>query len=688
MNLLTNNGLKIYNVSDGKSLPEWLSEKKKTELRKNEEFRSRIELIQDFSFDTSCQRVKFTPDGKYIMATGIYPPQVKVFELSELSNKFSRNLDCHVVNFEILSDDYSKPVFLRDDRYIEIHAKFGNYFKTRIPKLGRDLSYHKPSCDLYIGASGSDVYRLNLEEGRFLAPLETHLTEGVNVVAQNPVHQLMMFGGDNGVIECWDPRVKKMISSLNIAAALQRQGSEDDENGISITSGKFGPDGLTLGLGTSSGGVLLYDLRTAKPSMIKQHQYELPIKSINFHTASDGQQRLISADPKILKGFDKDTGKLSLTLEPKQPMNDVLMQDGSGLLMMPGNTSKIQTYYIPNLGAAPRWCSFLDNLTEELEEDKQLVYEDYKFITRDEVEKLKIENMIGTGYLRAYMHGFFIHIKLYNKVRSLNNPFEYEEYRANKIQEELKKASSSRISKAANANQKSPATQMKPKVNVNLSRRMEIINEIDKDETSLSKKERNAEISKNILTDSRFGKIFEEDKFEIDENSQEFKRINPRSKIKKFDEAILKHFDKTEDSDDGYDDDDDNDDNSQDDDDYEENNIYDDMVDSDQDDSAVQPIKKSKLQPNSNNNKKKAVKFYEIKQGHTLPTNINNSKSSQLLQSAPFSLRVQKDKKIKLNSATPDDNTKIKTADNGDLEISFTPSANKKKRPLPNKKGF
>ncbi len=40
------NGVKVYNVAGGKSLPEWLSEKKRAALRKDEEFRRRVELIQ------------------------------------------------------------------------------------------------------------------------------------------------------------------------------------------------------------------------------------------------------------------------------------------------------------------------------------------------------------------------------------------------------------------------------------------------------------------------------------------------------------------------------------------------------------------------------------------------------------------------------------------------------------------
>ena len=40
------NGVKVYNVAGGKSLPQWLTDKKREALRKDEEFRRRIELIQ------------------------------------------------------------------------------------------------------------------------------------------------------------------------------------------------------------------------------------------------------------------------------------------------------------------------------------------------------------------------------------------------------------------------------------------------------------------------------------------------------------------------------------------------------------------------------------------------------------------------------------------------------------------
>jgi hypothetical protein len=132
----------------------------------------------------------------------------------------------------------------------------------------------------------------------------------------------------------------------------------------------------------------------------------------------------------------------------------------SGLVMCAGEQSRIQAYYSPDLGTAPRWCSFLDNITEELEERgindeltssaaAESVYDDYKFLSREEVTKLGIDNLIGTPLLRGYMHGFFIDSALYSKVRSVANPFEYEEYRKKKVREKVEAKAASRITPKA-----------------------------------------------------------------------------------------------------------------------------------------------------------------------------------------------------------------------------------------------
>lgn len=57
-----------------------------------------------------------------------------------------------------------------------------------------------------------------------------------------------------------------------------------------------------------------------------------------------------------------------------------------------------------------------------MEENLQAtIYDDFKFLTKEEVERLKLTNLIGTNLLRAYMHGFFIDYRLYKKVMILYN---------------------------------------------------------------------------------------------------------------------------------------------------------------------------------------------------------------------------------------------------------------------------
>lgn len=61
------------------------------------------------------------------------------------------------------------------------------------------------------------------------------------------------------------------------------------------------------------------------------------------------------------------------------------------------------------------WVSLFQ---EDLEEDKQTtIYDDFKFVTKEDLERLDLTNLIGTNLLRAYMHGFFIDYRLYKKVR-------------------------------------------------------------------------------------------------------------------------------------------------------------------------------------------------------------------------------------------------------------------------------
>lgn len=43
---------------------------------------------------------------------------------------------------------------LERERHVEFHARFGHYFRLRIPKFGRDMAHCKESSDLFMVGSG------------------------------------------------------------------------------------------------------------------------------------------------------------------------------------------------------------------------------------------------------------------------------------------------------------------------------------------------------------------------------------------------------------------------------------------------------------------------------------------------------------------------------------------------------
>uniref|UniRef100_A0A3B4XM46 Nucleolar protein 10 n=1 Tax=Seriola lalandi dorsalis TaxID=1841481 RepID=A0A3B4XM46_SERLL len=477
MQISSVNDVKIYNLSHGKSLPEWLSDRKKRQLQKKDaDIQRRIELIQDFEMPTVCTSIKVSRDGQFILAAGTYKPRIRCYDTYQLSLKFERCLDSDVVAFDILSEDYSKLVFLHCDRYVEFHSQHGHYYKTRIPKFGRDFSYHYPSCDLYFVGTSSEVFRLNLEQGRFLSSLQTDAVEN-NVCDINPVHHLLATGTSEGRVECWDPRVRNRVGMLDCALSIQ---------GLpSVSALKFNGS-LTMAVGTSTGQVLLYDLRSSQPLLVKDHFYNLPIKSLNFHDQLD---LVVSADSKIIKIWNKDSGKVFSSIQPQTNINDAL-------------------------GPAPRWCSFLDNLTEELEESPEsTVYDDYKFVTRKDLENLGLSHLVGSSLLKAYMHGYFMDVRLYHKIKSMANPFAYEEYRKDKIRQKIEESRTQRVQ-----------VKKLPKVNKDLA--LKLMEEGD-DEAELASRKKRGKALPTILGDDRFKMMFENPDYQVDEQSEEFRLLNP-----------------------------------------------------------------------------------------------------------------------------------------------------------------
>jgi len=105
---------------------------------------------------------------------------------------------------------------------------------------------------------------------------------------------------------------------------------------------------------------------------------------------------------------------LFTNIEPKAAVNDVELCGDTGLIFAPLEQEKIGTYFIPEMGHAPKWCAFLENLTEEMEESNSTtLYDDFKFVTLADLDKLNASHLVGTSVLKSYMHGYFMDLKAY-----------------------------------------------------------------------------------------------------------------------------------------------------------------------------------------------------------------------------------------------------------------------------------
>ncbi|KAI8042025.1 hypothetical protein M5D96_003325 [Drosophila gunungcola] len=448
-----------------------------------------------------CTSIRMSPDQQYILATGTYKPRVKCFEVSNLSIKFERCFDSEVSTFEVISEDYSKMVFLQCDRYVEIHAGHGRHYRLRIPRFGRDMKYHKPSCDMFIVGVGRDIYRLNLERGQFLQPFETD-GSCLNACEVNPEHHLLLAGTKEGTVEAWDPRTKQRCSTLDVAMKLP--GVKEFP---SVTALKF-RNGLHMGVGTASGHVLIYDIRAKQPLLVKNHLNRLPIKRLAFNPA---QNAVYSLDEATLKLWDEQTGKQIAYVESTTSFNDFCSIPDTGMFFLAQEDVKMLTYYVPAMGPAPRWCSFLDNLTEEIESEVvENVYDDYQFVTAKELAELGMEHLVGSNLLKGYMHGYFMDARLYNKAKAVVEPFAFDRFRKDKIRQEIESERKSRLQIESKL----------PKVNKELA--LKIMDE--QANPSNSSKQRNVP---NLLEDTRFKAMFENADFAVNKSAEEYRLLAP-----------------------------------------------------------------------------------------------------------------------------------------------------------------
>ncbi|KAJ5661965.1 Ribosome biogenesis protein ENP2 [Penicillium maclennaniae] len=571
MKLSNQSEVPVYTISGSNTarpLPEWLARRRKRSLKDDPEYANRVELLQDFEFEEASQCVRVSEDGEWVMSTGTYKPQIHTHYLPQLSLSWARHTVALNTTFLLLSSDYSKSLHLQSDRSLEFHTPSGCHYTTRLPRYGRDLVYDRQSTEALIPSVGvnqdgmGEVFRLNLEMGRYMRSFEVDVggddftsagggtlqggihTGSVNTGAiAEESHNLLAFGTSAGTVELWDTRAK---GRAGVLLPPTQAGPDEARNGI--TALEFNRSGLTLGTGSSNGLIHLYDLRSPVPLLKKDQGYGFPIHTLKFLQPSSATReatmdpKIMSADKRIIKLWDPRDGTPWTSVEPAVDINSVAWCKDSGMLLTANEGRQQHSFFIPQLGPAPKWCSFLDNLVEEMAEDPNdpnaftsaqagAVYDNYKFLTVPQLRTLNLEHLIGrTNLLRPYMHGYFVAQRLYEEARLITNPYIWEEERAKRVKEKIDKERESRIrgkKKAAVKVNKRLAEKLMNAEEKNERRRAKRVLERGGDEDIVDAAATTEPKNKGVLADSRFKALFEDQDFAIDEKSFEFQLLNP-----------------------------------------------------------------------------------------------------------------------------------------------------------------
>ena len=506
---------------------------------------------------------------------GTYKPQIHTHYLPHLSLSFARHTVSLNTTFLLLSSDYSKSLHLQADRSLEFHTPLGCHYTTRLPRYGRDLKYDRRCTEALIPAVGvndtgnGEVFRLNLELGRYMRGYEVDVggddftssgggalqggisTGSVNTVAvAEESHGLLAFGTSLGTVEFWDSRSRGRVGILQ----SPRQ-SGPVEGRQEITALEFDRSGLGIASGSSLGLIHLYDLRSPVPVLRKDQGYGYPIQTIIYLVSSTStraqtaEPKILSADKRIIKIWDQRDGSPWTSVEPAVDINAVAWCKDSGMILTANEGRQQHSFLIPQLGPAPKWCTFLDNLVEELAEDPNDpnaftsqkpgdVYDNYKFLTMQQLQSLNLAHLVGTtSLLRPYMHGYFVAQRLYEEAKLIADPFVWEDERNKRVKNKIETESESRT----RGNKKVTA-----KVNRKLAEKL--MERAEREERRQAKRllERSTTDGKlegatatsyeeerpsaSLLTDPRFTRLFQDENFAIDERSREFQALNPSTK--------------------------------------------------------------------------------------------------------------------------------------------------------------
>jgi ribosome biogenesis protein ENP2 len=289
-----------------------------------------IKSLDDLSFTVACLDICISPNGKKMITSGIYKPSLKLFDLKSGVMRFERHLVSDPVKNFFLDDDGEKFAILRNDKTIEFHIKGGLHDRIRTINQPKDAILNKFASEIYIGGNYGEINRFNLEQGRFMKSIPC---AGAERMSFSNVHGLLGAIAKNNV-SFIDPRSKdEIFSKLH------------DEEIYSICQDE---SGLKYALGTESGHVLEYDLRSTKT--IRSLECDNFISKICY-----SGKNIIANSSKQIYFIDENVkiADEATVINPGFIINAFCIDGGA--IFIGGENEHIKTYISEDAGTIPEW---------------------------------------------------------------------------------------------------------------------------------------------------------------------------------------------------------------------------------------------------------------------------------------------------------------------------------------------
>ena len=153
------------------------------------------------------------------------------------------------------------------------------------------------------------------------------------------------------------------------------------------------------------------------------------------------------------------------------------------------------------------------------QQNKDNVYDQFRFLSQEELEKVNGTHLIGSKFLKSYLHGFIIKAKLYAKLVAQAQPFDLQKYKEERLRKRLEKELNDKIYVKGERSVKGMGKGDLNRKYIEMMQQRSLKRQ--------KKEEKEGDDFEAFLNDPRFGKLKTDQDFEVDEGNEEFLLRNP-----------------------------------------------------------------------------------------------------------------------------------------------------------------